>query len=201
MPAFYVVGHWDLPARSFTCQQADPSQLQLCRLGHWRIAPCRLGTACRRASAAAAAASQAPGRGGLPSFEPLVPPEWVQRRLGDMSLLDCRGRVDTRLVEPGVESSAYVAECDTYLAGHVPGAAFWDWTHDGCWPGGQPPVQLQTDGDVFAAEAEAKGVGTDRPVVVSRACRRPGLLVCLYRVCELDLYPTNPLIPSHQADT
>ena len=33
----------------------------------------------------------------------------------------------------------------------------------------ETPVQLQLHADTFAAEMEAKGVGTDRPVVVSFA--------------------------------
>ena len=47
-----------------------------------------------------------------------------------------------------------------------PGATFFDWTKDGVDEDEETPVQLQTDSDAFAAEMEAKGVGTDRPVVV-----------------------------------
>lgn len=46
------------------------------------------------------------------------------------------------------------------------GATFFDWTKDGVDEDQDIPVQLQTDSDTFAAEMEAKGVGTDRPVVV-----------------------------------
>lgn len=46
------------------------------------------------------------------------------------------------------------------------GATFFDWTKDGVDEDEETPVQLQTDPDTFAAEMEAKGVGTDRPVVV-----------------------------------
>ena len=47
------------------------------------------------------------------------------------------------------------------------GATFVDWTKDGADEDEETPVQLQIDSDTFAAEMEAKGVGTDRPVVVS----------------------------------
>ena len=50
---------------------------------------------------------------------------------------------------------------------HSAGATFFDWTKDGVDEDEETPVQLQIDSDTFAAEMEAKGVGTDRPVVVS----------------------------------
>ncbi len=50
---------------------------------------------------------------------------------------------------------------------HSAGATFFDWTKDGVDEDEEAPVQLQIDSDTFAAEMEAKGVGTDRPVVVS----------------------------------
>ena len=43
---------------------------------------------------------------------------------------------------------------------------FIDWTKDGVDEDEETPVQLQLDAGTFAAEMEAKGVGTDRPVVV-----------------------------------
>ena len=45
---------------------------------------------------------------------------------------------------------------------------FIDWTKDGVDEDEETPVQLQLDAGTFAAEMEAKGVGTDRPVVVGR---------------------------------
>ncbi len=53
------------------------------------------------------------------------------------------------------------------LDNHSAGATFFDWTKDGVDEDEETPVQLQIDSDTFAAEMEAKGVGTDRPVVVS----------------------------------
>lgn len=54
---------------------------------------------------------------------------------------------------------------------HSAGATFFDWTKDGVDEDEETPVQLQIDSDTFAAEMEAKGVGTDRPVVVSCASK------------------------------
>jgi 3-mercaptopyruvate sulfurtransferase SseA len=48
------------------------------------------------------------------------------------------------------------------------GAVFFDWTKDGIDQESNVPVQLQMDSDAFAAAMEAKGVGTDRPVVVRK---------------------------------
>lgn len=49
------------------------------------------------------------------------------------------------------------------------GAVFVDWTRDGIDPDADVPVQLQMDPDLFAAAMEAKGVASDKPVVVSAA--------------------------------
>lgn len=51
------------------------------------------------------------------------------------------------------------------------GAIFIDWTQDGIdHDASDTPVQLQTDSAIFAAEMQAKGITTDRPVVV---CPQP----------------------------
>ena len=51
---------------------------------------------------------------------------------------------------------------------HAVGAIFIDWTQDGVdQDASDTPVQLQTDSSIFAAEMQAKGISTDRPVVVS----------------------------------
>ena len=63
------------------------------------------------------------------------------------------------------------------------GATFFDWTKDGVDGDEETPVQLQLDADIFAAELEAKGVGTDRPVVVSSSTLR-SFLDALYAYCH-----------------
>ena len=70
---------------------------------------------------------------------------------------------------------------DKYSAG----AMFFDWTKDGVDEDEETPVQLQTDSDTFAAEMEAKGVGTDRPVVVSCPSQSfHPILTCTSPVCD-----------------
>jgi thiosulfate/3-mercaptopyruvate sulfurtransferase len=110
-----------------------------------------------------------------------VAPEWLAARLGNVAVLDTRGRVDTVAVAPGVERSVYIADRDAYLgSGHIPGAVFWDWTRDGVVGGGGSSsnindanaadtprrMLLERDADAFHALLESKGVGSDRPVVV-----------------------------------
>jgi hypothetical protein len=40
--------------------------------------------------------------------------------LQEVTILDVRGRVDTRQVSPGVEQSEYISDYDAYLEGHIP---------------------------------------------------------------------------------
>eukprot|EP00877_Chromochloris_zofingiensis_P002229 jgi/Chrzof1/12006/Cz06g17250.t1 len=98
--------------------------------------------------------------------DPVVSCSWLAAHIQDVSILDVRGHVETVLVSPGVEKSSYIADYDAYLEGHIPGAVFVDWTRDGIDPDADVPVQLQMDPDLFAAAMEAKGVASDKPVVV-----------------------------------
>lgn len=68
---------------------------------------------------------------------------------------------------------------------HCAGATFFDWIKDGVDEDEETPVQLQIDSDTFAAEMEAKGVGTGRPVVVSCPSWlfHPTLICTLYTLC------------------
>lgn len=47
------------------------------------------------------------------------------------------------------------------------GAVFWDWTKDAIDTSAPVPAQLQTNPDLLAAALEAKGISSDKPVVVS----------------------------------
>lgn len=49
----------------------------------------------------------------------------------------------------------------------VQGAVFWDWTKDAIDATAGAPVQLQQQPDLLAAALEAKGISSDKPVVVS----------------------------------
>lgn len=68
--------------------------------------------------------------------------------------------------------------------GHLPGAVFFNWTRDGIDDSDAVPAQLQIDPGLFAAAAEARGVSSDRPVVVYDAgAQRAGQ--CAYRGTNL----------------
>lgn len=45
---------------------------------------------------------------------------------------------------------------------------FWDWTKDAIDTTASAPVQLQQEPDLLAAALEAKGVSSDKPVVVNK---------------------------------
>ncbi|KAI5081847.1 hypothetical protein GOP47_0001590 [Adiantum capillus-veneris] len=98
--------------------------------------------------------------------DPVVSTEWLNRRLADVCILDVRGTVQTRVVEPGVEKSDYMAFYDDYLEGHIPGAVFFNWVKDGVVHDSDIPVQLTTDTEEFSSLMEAKGVSTEKSVVV-----------------------------------
>lgn len=75
-----------------------------------------------------------------------------------------------------VLASAFTSDYASCLPWHhisqsdvlCPGAIFIDWTQDGIdHDASDTPVQLQTDSSIFAAEMQAKGISTDRPVVVA----------------------------------
>eukprot|EP00775_Hariotina_reticulata_P006530 gene6530-6758_t len=83
----------------------------------------------------------------------------------EVTVLDVRGHVDTVQVEPGVEKSTYVADYDSYLEAHIPGAVFFDWTRDAIDMEAASAVQMQMQPDVLAAALEAKGVSHEKPVV------------------------------------
>jgi thiosulfate/3-mercaptopyruvate sulfurtransferase len=87
----------------------------------------------------------------------LVTPAWLHERLGDVRILDVRGRVLTQ--EP-----RYHADPDAYRAGHIPGAAFVDWRSDFTDRADPVPVQLGPP-DAFAADATRLGIGNDTTVV------------------------------------
>ncbi|KAI8474551.1 MAG: rhodanese domain-containing protein [Monoraphidium minutum] len=130
-----------------------------------RAPSCRGSTGCRqrrRSCGAAAGASAAEGAGA----DPIVSTQWLAANLEDVAILDVRGRVDTATLEPGVEKSTYISGYDDYLEGHIPGAVFFNWTKDGVDASQAAPVQLEADSDAFHAMLEAKGVDSERPVVV-----------------------------------
>lgn len=101
-----------------------------------------------------------------PDPDPLVTTEWLAERLGDpgVRVVDMRGYVVTRAVAPGVEEAVYRGARDEYLAGHIPGAVYIDWTADIVDPDDPVPAQIAPP-DRFAAVMGARGVGDSTTVV------------------------------------
>jgi thiosulfate/3-mercaptopyruvate sulfurtransferase len=87
----------------------------------------------------------------------LVTPEWLHDRLGQVRILDVRGRVRTH-------APRYHADPDAYRAGHIPGAVFVNWHRDLTDRDDPVPVQLAPP-DAFAADATRLGIANDATVV------------------------------------
>jgi thiosulfate/3-mercaptopyruvate sulfurtransferase len=98
--------------------------------------------------------------------EPLVSTDWLEAHLGDpgVRVIDIRGSVTTRPVAPGVEEADYRGAPEDYLAGHIPGAVFVDWTKDIVDPDDPVPAQVAPP-DRFAEAMAAHGVGDDTHVI------------------------------------
>ncbi len=62
----------------------------------------------------------------------LVSTDWLDARRDDpeIRVVDIRGYVVTRPLEPGVEHADYRGAFEEYLASHIPGAVYVDWTRD-----------------------------------------------------------------------
>jgi thiosulfate/3-mercaptopyruvate sulfurtransferase len=91
------------------------------------------------------------------STDVLVSAGWVRERLGDIRLLDVRGRVVDG--EP-----RYRADPGCYREEHIPGAVFVDWRSDFTDRSDPVPVQLAPPGD-FAADATRLGIRPETTVV------------------------------------
>lgn len=97
---------------------------------------------------------------------PLVTTDWLEAHLRDpaVRVADIRGYVTTHLVEPGVEEATYRGAPDEYLAGHIPGAVYLDWTRDIIDPADPVPAQLAPP-DLFAEAMASRGLGDGAHVV------------------------------------
>ena len=96
----------------------------------------------------------------------LVSTDWLSEHLGDpiIRVVDIRGYVSTKPIAPGVEQAVYRGAREEYLAGHIPGAAFVDWTTDITDPLDPVPAQIAPP-DRFAEAMSARGIGDDRTVI------------------------------------
>jgi thiosulfate/3-mercaptopyruvate sulfurtransferase len=98
--------------------------------------------------------------------EPLVSTDWLAEHLRDPSLrvVDIRGFVTTRPVVPGVEHATYRGAREEYLAGHIPGAVYINWTTDITDPDDHVPAQIAPPARFAEAMAD-RGIGDGTTVV------------------------------------
>jgi thiosulfate/3-mercaptopyruvate sulfurtransferase len=96
----------------------------------------------------------------------LVPFDWLAENLSDplVRVVDMRGRVVTKLVSPGVEAAEYRGAHADYLAAHIPGAVYVDWTTDITDPDDPVPAQVAPP-DRFAEAMAVRGIGDQTRVV------------------------------------
>jgi thiosulfate/3-mercaptopyruvate sulfurtransferase len=96
----------------------------------------------------------------------LVSTEWLGHHLNDTNVrvVDIRGYVVTRPLEPGVERADYGGAREEYLAGHIPGAVYIDWTRDIVDLDDPVPVQIASP-ERFAQTMAARGIGDETHVV------------------------------------
>jgi thiosulfate/3-mercaptopyruvate sulfurtransferase len=97
----------------------------------------------------------------------LVSAQWLSDRLGDpqIRIVDIRGAVRTIDAGNGRQTASYDALYEDYLAEHIPGAVFVDWTVDIVDP--DAPVKAQiAPPEQFAATMSRLGVG-DQTLVVA----------------------------------
>jgi thiosulfate/3-mercaptopyruvate sulfurtransferase len=99
-------------------------------------------------------------------IDPLVTTDWLAARLDDpgVRVVDMRGTVTTRPVAPGVEEADYRGAREEYLAGHVPGAVYVDWTRDIVDLDDPVPAQLAPP-ERFAEAMAVRGIGDATRVV------------------------------------
>src|SRR5262249_30383034 len=74
------------------------------------------------------------------------------------------GYVVTRPLEQGVEQATYQDALDEYLAAHIPGAVYVDWTSDIVDPDDPVPAQV-APADRFAEAMSRRGIGDGTFVV------------------------------------
>jgi thiosulfate/3-mercaptopyruvate sulfurtransferase len=98
--------------------------------------------------------------------DPLVTTSWLQAHLANpaVRVVDMRGYVVTRPLGPGQEEALYKGARQEYLAGHIPGAVYIDWTADIVDPDDPVPAQV-APAERFAEAMAVRGIGDDTHVV------------------------------------
>lgn len=97
----------------------------------------------------------------------LVSTEWLQRNLGapGLAIVDIRGYVKSRDIGNGQQLADYLPATDEYLAGHIPGSTFVDWTVDITDPDDDVKAQIASP-ERFRKAMEQRGIGDETAVVV-----------------------------------
>jgi thiosulfate/3-mercaptopyruvate sulfurtransferase len=100
------------------------------------------------------------------AFDYLVTTDWLTNSLShpNVRIVDIRGYVVTRPLSPGVEQADYRGARDEYLASHIPGAVYVDWTRDIIDPDDPVPVQIAPP-ERFAEAMAVRGIGTSTHVI------------------------------------
>ena len=96
----------------------------------------------------------------------LATDEWLAAHLDDphVRVVDMRGIVETVRVAEGEQKASYRGLRERYLAGHIPGAVFLDWTSDIIDPDDPVPTQVAPPERIARILGEA-GIGDDTTVV------------------------------------
>lgn len=96
----------------------------------------------------------------------LAEPEWLQQHLHDplVRVVDMRGAVQTTTGDDGSQHAAYRGLREDYLAGHIPGAIYLDWTEDIVDLEDPVPAQVAPPSRIAAILGNA-GIGDDTLVV------------------------------------
>lgn len=98
--------------------------------------------------------------------EHLVETDWLQEHLGDprVRIVDMRGKVQSQTDETGYQTARYLGAREAYLAGHIPGAVYLDWTSDLVDETDPVPAQAAPPEKLARVLGEA-GIGPDTLVV------------------------------------
>jgi thiosulfate/3-mercaptopyruvate sulfurtransferase len=96
----------------------------------------------------------------------VVSTDWLAEHLGDpnVRVADIRGFVTTKPVAPGVELATYRGAREEYLASHIPGAVYIDWTRDITDADDLVPVQIAPPAR-FAEAMSVRGIGDETTVI------------------------------------
>src|SRR5205823_12685007 len=96
----------------------------------------------------------------------LVTTAWLANYLHDplVRVVDMRGYVTTKPLAPGIEEAVYRGARDEYLASHIPGAVYIDWTRDIVDLDDPVPAQIAPP-ERFARAMAERGIGDQTHVI------------------------------------